>query len=60
MLALTRRQSEAIDIGDDIRVEVVAVNGGQVKLAIQAPREIPIMREEISSQGGSKPKNTSS
>ncbi len=60
MLALTRRQSEAIDIGDDIRVEVVAINGSQVKLAIQAPRDIPIMREEISEKGGPNSKKTGS
>ena len=44
---MTRRPGEAIIIGDDIRVEVVAVQGSQVRLSIAAPRNIPVDREEI-------------
>lgn len=49
MLILTRRISESIVIGKDaeIRVTVLNVTGNQVRLAIDAPRDIPIDREEI-------------
>lgn len=55
MLALTRRRGESIAIGDNIRVEVIAVNGSQVKLAIHAPRDVPILREEIAGGAASEP-----
>lgn len=47
MLVLTRRVDESIIIGDDIKVIVVDVRGDQVKLGIEAPREISVHREEI-------------
>ena len=47
MLVLTRRRDESIMIGDDIRVTVVEVRGDQVKLGIDAPRSIPVHREEV-------------
>lgn len=47
MLLLTRRIGETIVIGDNIRVTVVGVNGRQVKLGIEAPREIEVDRAEI-------------
>lgn len=47
MLALTRRPGETIVIGDNIRIKVAEVTGNQVKLAIDAPRDIPVHREEI-------------
>ena len=47
MLILTRRVGEAICISDDISVRVTEIQGGQVKLAIEAPREIPVHREEV-------------
>ena len=47
MLVLTRRPGESIRIGPDIRVTVVASTGGQVRIAIDAPEEIGIFREEI-------------
>ena len=47
MLVLTRRQGESVRIGPDVRVTVVASSGGQVRIAIDAPREIGIFREEI-------------
>ncbi len=46
MLVLTRRLGENIVIGDDIIIRVLDVNG-QVKLGIEAPREIEVHREEI-------------
>lgn len=48
MLVLTRKTHEAIVIGDhSIRVVVLSVQGDQVKLGIEAPREISVMREEV-------------
>jgi len=47
MLVLTRKRDESIMIGDDIKVTVVDVRGDQVKLGIEAPRHIPVHREEI-------------
>ena len=47
MLVLTRRVGEIIRIGDDISVRVVEIQRGQVRFAIDAPRQIPIHREEI-------------
>lgn len=47
MLVLTRRLGEAITIGDNIKLIVVEIDGNQVKLGIEAPREIEIYREEL-------------
>ncbi len=47
MLVLTRRLGEAITISDNIRIVVVDIDGNQVKLGIEAPREIEIYREEL-------------
>jgi carbon storage regulator len=47
MLVLTRRVGESIRIGDGIILRVLEVQRGQVRFAIEAPREIPVHREEI-------------
>jgi len=47
MLVLTRRHGESVRIGPDIRVTVVASTGGQVRIAIDAPDDVGIFREEI-------------
>ena len=47
MLVLTRRLGESITIGDNIKIIVVEIDGNQVKLGIEAPREIEIYREEL-------------
>lgn len=47
MLALTRRLGERLVIGDDVVVTIVDVKGDNVRLAIQAPKEIKIYRGEI-------------
>lgn len=47
MLILTRRLNETVMIGDDITVSVLGVKGGQVRLGINAPKDIGVHREEV-------------
>jgi carbon storage regulator len=47
MLILTRKVGEVIMIGEDIVVKVLGVRSGQVKIGIEAPRELPVHRHEI-------------
>jgi carbon storage regulator len=47
MLVLTRRVGESMVIGKNIRVTVLNVKGNQVRLGIEAPKDIPVHREEI-------------
>lgn len=47
MLVLSRRLGENIRIGDDIKVVVLDVKGGQVKLGIDAPQSVQVHRQEI-------------
>lgn len=47
MLVLSRKPSESILISDQIRITVVKSSGKQVRLAIDAPDEVPIMRAEL-------------
>lgn len=47
MLVITRKKDESILIGDDIEIKIVKVEDGSVKLAIEAPRDITILRKEI-------------
>jgi carbon storage regulator len=47
MLMMTRRAGQKIVLGEDITVEVVEVAGSTVRLGVNAPRSIPVYREEI-------------
>ena len=47
MLILTRRIGERIVIGDDVTVSVLGLKGNQVRVGIEAPRDVPVHREEI-------------
>lgn len=49
MLVLTRRQQESVIIGEhgEIKITVLRINGNQVKIGIDAPKELPINRQEI-------------
>jgi carbon storage regulator len=47
MLVLTRKMGEAISIGDTIKIKIVEIKGNQVRLGIDAPVDLRILREEI-------------
>jgi carbon storage regulator len=47
MLILTRRVGESLMIGEDITITVLGVKGNQVRIGVNAPREVPVHREEI-------------
>ena len=47
MLIITRRPGERIMLGDDVVIEVMDVSGSSVRLGIQAPKSVPVYREEI-------------
>ncbi|QIQ21641.1 carbon storage regulator CsrA [Zophobihabitans entericus] len=47
MLILTRRVGETLIIGDDVVITVLGVKGNQVRIGINAPKEVSIHREEI-------------
>jgi carbon storage regulator len=47
MLVLSRKESQTILIGDGIKLTVVAIQGGRVKLGISAPRETSVRRAEL-------------
>lgn len=47
MLIISRRPGEKVLIGDDIVVTVVEISGGAIRLGIDAPRSLPVYREEL-------------
>lgn len=47
MLVLSRRLNEIIDIGDKVRIHVVDIRGDKVRLGIEAPKDWPVNRREI-------------
>ena len=47
MLVLTRKSNQSIMIGDDIEITVLSIMGEKVRIGIQAPRDIPVFRNEV-------------
>jgi len=47
MLILSRRVGEALIIDDDVKVHVLSVSGNQVRIGIEAPKEVSVHREEV-------------
>ncbi|GAC1468141.1 MAG: hypothetical protein NVSMB9_10510 [Isosphaeraceae bacterium] len=60
MLVLTRKLMEKLFIGEDICVTVVRLEGGQVRLGIEAPREVSVVRAELVPDRGSAPRRPGS
>ncbi len=55
MLVLSRRESERIRLGDSIVVTVVRVSGDKVRLGIEAPRDVLVLREELEPHAQGEP-----
>ncbi|ORE89271.1 carbon storage regulator [Oceanococcus atlanticus] len=47
MLILTRKVGESLMIGDDVAVTVLGIKGNQVRIGVNAPREVAVHREEV-------------
>lgn len=47
MLILTRRVGETLMVGDEVSITVLGVKGNQVRIGINAPKDVPVHREEI-------------
>jgi carbon storage regulator len=47
MLILTRTKNESIMIGDNIRIEIMDIKGGSIRIGVTAPVEIPVHRLEV-------------
>lgn len=49
-LVLSRREHETICIGDDIQVEVLRISGGEARIGIRAPRDVRVLRGELTTR----------
>ena len=47
MLALSRKQNEAIVINNNIEITILEIKGDQVKIGVSAPKEVPVYRKEV-------------
>ena len=56
MLVLTRKRFEQIQIGDDIRIKVIKTGRGAVKIGIEAPEHVRVMRAELCDKPVSPPR----
>lgn len=58
MLAISRRAGESFLIGDNTRIKVVRINGDKVRIGIEAPEEIKVVREELVKKEGRDERST--
>lgn len=54
MLILTRRVGESLMIGDDVTITVLAVKGNQIRIGVNAPRDVAVHRQEIVERDAAK------
>ena len=47
MLALTRKKGESLVVNNNIEITVLEIRGDQIKIGIQAPKEVPVYRKEV-------------
>jgi carbon storage regulator len=55
MLVLSRKQNEEIQIGNGIKVVVVDIGGGKVRIGIEAPKEVVVLRGELVDRDKQRP-----
>ena len=55
MLILTRRINESLVIGDDVTVTILGVKGNQVRIGVDAPRNVSVHREELAQKDDETP-----
>ena len=55
MLVLSRKERESIRLGDSIRITIVRLSGDRVRLGIEAPTDLIVLREELEKKGKSVP-----
>ena len=60
MLILTRRLGQSITIGDNVKLTVLSIKGSQVRIGVEAPKEVCIQRSELSMDKEQKSKDSSS
>jgi carbon storage regulator len=58
MLVLSRKTMQSVTIGSDIRVTVIRLEGNQVRIGIEAPRDVRILREELAEDYEEAPSRT--
>ncbi|MCM2369458.1 carbon storage regulator CsrA [Aporhodopirellula aestuarii] len=58
MLVLSRKTDESIVINENVTVVILSVQGGKVRLGIEAPKEVPIMRQEIANNANQNDPST--
>lgn len=57
MLLLTRKNEQSIKIGDNIVVTILAISGGRIKIGIDAPIEVPVLRDSHQTENSIQTKN---
>lgn len=60
MLIITRKKGESLMIGDDIEITISKIEDGSVKIGIQAPKEVSILRKELLEEIKNENKNAAS